>query len=265
MDLGRAAAKRAACRIHRRLVGDRVGGQLDLLHRLIKLANRGTRGVERHRPTADDHDPFSKIDAVAAVEVEEIVDRLDDPVLVGAFDVEVPSAHRADRQKEGLESFFPKVAETVVAGDSLVGEECDAELLDRRDLAVDDSPRQPVFGDPVAQHAAELGQGFEDGDLVAHQCQIVGTPETGGAAADDRHTSAPVATEVFSAELIHVPQTATPGVLRLGVSLRIGHQELEKIGSSRLGPELLGDEALEGSNGDRLIDPSPPAGVLAGR
>ena len=55
------------------------------------------------------------------------------------------------------------------------------------DLRVQLLPGEAIGGNAVAQHAAQLVALFEDGDLVAHQCQIIRAAQTAGAAADDSH------------------------------------------------------------------------------
>ncbi len=49
---------------------------------------------------------------------------------------------------------------------------------------------QAVVGDAVAQHAAQVLAGLEDGDVVAHDGQVVGRRETSGAAAHHGHAPA---------------------------------------------------------------------------
>ncbi len=187
MDLAGAPAKRAARSIHGRLVGHRLGGELDLFHGFVELPDRCPGGIQGHRSAADDHDLFTELDAVTAIEVEQIVDRLDDAVLVGAVDREVPSAHGADGQEDGFESIFTELFETEVVGNRTVSVKCDPELFDRRNFAVDDTSWQAVFGYPVAEHPSEFGQSLEDSHVIAHERQIVGAPQTGRTAADNRH------------------------------------------------------------------------------
>ena len=60
------------------------------------------------------------------------------------------------------------------------------------DLPADDVLRQAELGDAVDQHAADLVQRLEDGDVVALLDEVAGGGEAGGAAADEA-TFLPVA------------------------------------------------------------------------
>ena len=61
----------------------------------------------------------------------------------------------------------------------------DAKGEDGVDIVVQPLAGQAVAGDAVTHHAAQLLFLFIDGDLMAHQCQIVGGGKTAGAAADN--------------------------------------------------------------------------------
>ena len=61
----------------------------------------------------------------------------------------------------------------------------DAAGQDPVDLGLQALARQAVARDAVAEHAAQLAALLEDGDLVAHDGQVVGARKSGGAAADD--------------------------------------------------------------------------------
>ena len=68
-----------------------------------------------------------------------------------------------------------------------VGMGLNAQRQDGVDLRVQQVPGEPVAGDAVAQHAAQLCPLLVHRDLVAHQRQIVGAAQAAGAAADDGH------------------------------------------------------------------------------
>ena len=62
----------------------------------------------------------------------------------------------------------------------------DAQAANDLDLAVEHGLGQAIFRQRVAQHAAGLGVGLEDGDLVAQQRQVEGGGQPGRAGADHR-------------------------------------------------------------------------------
>jgi len=88
-----------------------------------------------------------------------------------------------------------------------MGFEDRAEPFDCSHLAVDDSPRQTIVGDAVAEHAAAIGEGLEDRHRVAHEAQVLGAAEAGGSTADDGNLSSIAATSLarFLTQLLHVP------------------------------------------------------------
>ena len=93
------------------------------------------------------------------------------------------------------------------------------------------SLRQAVFGQGVAQHAAGLGIGFVDRDLVAQQRQVERGGEAGGPGADHRHLA------------VGGRQFARRDALRQGV---------EAVGLV----DGIGDEAVHLAHVDRLHPPS---------
>ena len=74
-----------------------------------------------------------------------------------------------------------------VPADADVGADLDAQGQDGVDLGVQLLPGEAVAGDAVAQHAAQLAALLENGDLMAHQGQVIGAAEAAGAAAHDGH------------------------------------------------------------------------------
>ena len=69
-----------------------------------------------------------------------------------------------------------------------IGMGLNAQRQDGVDLRIEHFPGEAVAGNAVAQHTAQLLTFLVDGDLVAHQCQIVSAAQSAGAAANDRHT-----------------------------------------------------------------------------
>ena len=70
---------------------------------LAELRRAG--GVERHEAAADDHDAPAKVEAIAAVDVQQVVDGLHDAVELDARHLEVAAGPDADREKHRLEAF----------------------------------------------------------------------------------------------------------------------------------------------------------------
>ena len=68
-----------------------------------------------------------------------------------------------------------------------VGMGLNAQRQNGVDLRIQLFPGETVAGNAVTQHTAQLSAFFEDGDLVAHQRQIVGTAQAAGTAANDGH------------------------------------------------------------------------------
>ena len=66
-----------------------------------------------------------------------------------------------------------------------LGVDLDPQGEDGCDLRVQQLPGEAVAGDAVAEHPAQLLPLLIDGDLVAHQGQVVGGGKAAGAAADD--------------------------------------------------------------------------------
>ena len=91
--------------------------------------------------------------------------------------------------------------------------------------------RQAVLGDAVAQHAARLGLALEDGGLVAEQGQVAGGGQAARARADDR-------------DLLVV-------------------RDRRLLGQRHVLVGVVGDEALEAADGDRLVDLAARAVDLA--
>ena len=100
------------------------------------------------------------------------------------------------------------------------------------DLLVEDIFGEPVSGNPVAEHSAQLGKGFEEGHPVTHGGQMIGAGKAGRSGPDDGHLF------LF---LFRRGREAFPGL-----------------------EGLIPDEALQGVDGRGFIILAAVAGSLAG-
>ena len=101
---GGAAAKRRARGIERFLrarVG-LAGERVDVL--VAADAQRRARRIERDEAAADDDDAAAEIHPVAAVDVQQVVDGLDDAVELDAGHLQIAAARHADREEHRLEA-----------------------------------------------------------------------------------------------------------------------------------------------------------------
>ena len=154
-------------------------------------AHRGARRVERDEAAADHDDASSHVDPVAAVDVEQEVDRLDHAVEVAAIDGQVAAVPGADAEEDRRVAVGAQLARcrtSAVSGRLKI--ELDPEVTDLGDLPVDDLAWQAVLGNAVAHHAAAVLHRLEYRDLVAHHRQIVGARHARRARPDDRHLAA---------------------------------------------------------------------------
>ena len=115
---------------------------------------------------------------------------------------------------------------------------CDAQAADDLDLAIEHRLGQPVFRQRVAQHAARLGVGFEDGDLVPEQRQVEGRGEPGRARRPP-------------------PRPCGRSAGAAGDDVR--RRRLESVGQQ----DIVGDHAMHLAHVDRLVDGLTPAAVVA--
>ena len=80
----------------------------------------------------------------------------------------------------------------------------DAGGQDVGNVPVQDVLGQAIVGDAVAEHAAQLGALLIDGDLVAHERQVVGRRQAARPAADDGHCLARVLRPLRGGHVGHV-------------------------------------------------------------
>ena len=164
--LGGAAAHRRARgveRLHQAGVGLGPEGGAERGHVLLAPdPQRGAGGVEGDEPAANHDHPAAQVHPVAAVRVEEVVDRLHDAVELDAREGDVPALLHADREEERLEALAAKLGQAALGGERRAGPERHAEREDLVDLSPDDAPREAVLRDPVAHHPARLLRRLED-------------------------------------------------------------------------------------------------------
>ena len=117
---------------------------------------RGARGVERHEASADDDDVPAQIDAVALVDVEEVVHRLDHAVQLHARHVQLAPFRHADRKEDRLEALLPQLAEAEGRRQGRSKLQGDAEREDLVDLGPDEGAGEPILRYPEAHHPSGL-------------------------------------------------------------------------------------------------------------
>jgi hypothetical protein len=125
---------------------------------------------------------------------------------------------------------------------AMADSQLDAEIENRVDLELDQLAWQAVFGYTQPQHAPRHRLRLEEGYRIAQERQVVCGGEAGGTRADDRHAVVRVAQLALAVDLAQ-------------------HVEVDHAFDA----EALGDEALERTDRDRLVEGSAPARRLAGR
>ena len=217
-------------------------------------AESGPRGIERNEASANHDDPVAGVHPVAAVHVEEEIDRLDDAVEVRPGHLQVAPRGRAVGEEHRLEPFPAQVAEAEVRRQPSSREQLHAEPDDAVDLCLQDAAREPVLRDAVAHHAARLFGRLEHGDAVAEEREVVCRGKAGGPRANDRNT---VRASRRSGRARRMP----------GVHVPVGNgafgQPVLRVRAHRLDAETLGEIALQRTDGDGGVDRAAAAGVLA--
>ena len=177
------------------------------------------------------------------------------------LDAQVEVHPRAYAEEYGLEPFLVQRVEGEVLAEELLVAHVDAEVENALDLPVEDLLGQPVFGNAVAQLAAELGHGFEDGRAVAQAAQEEGCGQPGGSAADHGHLAAGV-------------RGAGDGQPGPGVHLPVRGEPLDHIDAHRLVhvasaahalARVRADAADGQRHGDALADGLQRSGIVAAR
>jgi len=144
-------------------------------------------GIHGYVAPADDADPLAgEIWYPAFPDVPEQSDRTVDSLGLFSFQMELLVAvgpdGDVDRVIPLLELFDGKVRPHGYAGVDL-----DPCRKDVSQVFVQDLQGQPIVGDAVPEHAAQLGPLFVDGDAVPHEGQVIGSCQASRAAADYSH------------------------------------------------------------------------------
>ena len=148
-----------------------------------------------------------------------------------------PAALAADGDVERLVALLLQLGDGHILADLHAAPDLRAELPDHVDLSVDDVLFQLVAGDAVGHHAAGAGILFKHSGTVAHNGQVVGRAEAGGACADD-------------------------GDFLVKAAVDRGDDFLGDIAAALL-PLQIRHEFFDGVDRDRLVDGASGAGVLA--
>ena len=141
--------------------------------------------------------------------------------------------HRgAGGDEDGLIALILEGLQGEIVAPFLAQADIDPHAQDGADLVIKHILGDLVVGDAVAQHAAELGGGLEDRDIVALAGKVVGAGQAGGTAADN-------------------------GDLFAGGGVA-GNAQVDLVGHAP-----VGDKALQMVDGHRLIHENPAAAGLA--
>ena len=187
-------------------------------------------GVEGDVAAADHDDPGAHRRRSAEVDGAQQLDRPLHAVELGAGDLDSGAPLQPGGQVDGAEAVGEQPVDREVGAGALVQAQLDAPGEDLVDLALDGGARQAVVGDAGAQHAAGHRLGLEDGGGVAQVGEVAGGGQAGRPAA-------------HHGDLLVVDDR--------------GRRHRQR------GADLVGHEALEGGDGDRLVDGAARAGGLA--
>ncbi len=155
------------------------------------------------------------------------------------FDVEPTTQRGAYRKEHGIVA-PPELVEGDVPAQLRVVVDLDAEIDDGVQLVLQQRAVEAVLRDSELHHATELGSRLVDGDVVAEPAQVVGTSHPSRAASDDSHALRPI----FDRRRRYIEPD---------------------LSGLRLRAVLFGDESLERTDRNRLVDLSAPAGILTRR
>src|SRR6185503_19126337 len=232
-----------------------------LLVVLARHAPGGPRRVEGDEAAADHDDAAAEVHAIAAVDVEQVVDGLDHAVLFDARRFEIAAARHADGQEDRFEALGAQLGEPERRRQRPRRFESYAEREDLVDLGADEGARKAVLGNAEAHHAAGLFGRVEDGHGVAAQRQIVRGGKAGRPGADDRNPArtAPRRRRM-KRQRLHRQMAGIDVALGDGLAA----QPILRVGTRRFDAVLLGEKALQGADGDRRVDRAAAAGVLTG-
>ncbi len=149
-----------------------------------------------------------------------------------------------------------------------VGDGFHAEGFDDGRFGADDVAGQAILRDAKREHPAEDGLDFVDRDLEPEQSEVVSRRQTGWPGADDAHRLTIRQRNVAVESGLQEREKFFTGIADAVRMPRRGLlQELNEVGFADaigFGAELIANEALQRSNGDRLVEIAAPAVRLAG-
>ena len=165
---------------------------------------RGQGHVDGHVAAAHDDDPVAYRHVLAVTDVGQELHAPQHVGVLGVLELDLAAHLRAHAQEDGVVAVGLERLDghgTRDAGPSRprhpaperdAGLDLDPQRRDGADLLVEHRVGQPVGGDAVAQHAARLGPGLEDGHGVALLAQVEGRGQPGRTRPDDGHPAAGV-------------------------------------------------------------------------
>ena len=149
---------------------------------------RDARGVHGRVAAADDADDAPERRGAALFHLLHQRDGVDDLAAVHGRDIEMVGDLGADAEKHRIESAGGLLGEHIVH--ARVAMDRHAHRLDARDLLHESFARQAVGRNAVMHHAAGLGVGIADLDLVSEAAQLIRARQPRGTSADHEHALA---------------------------------------------------------------------------
>ncbi len=191
---------------------------------------RGARRIDGDIATPDHHHTRSHGEGVTECPGPQQIDAPDHPGEPPPLERKQPCLGQTESEQHRPVSRGEQGVHRVVPTAPLAGAQLDAVGEHTLHLGGDDLTGQPVFGHAEPEHAARHRLGLEDGDRIAEQSQVTSRGQTGGARPHHRH---PI--------------------------LEPARRRLDRVG----GAGLVGHEALDGGDRDRLVETAPGALLLA--
>jgi hypothetical protein len=145
----------------------------------------GARRVHGNVAAADDHYPLARFGLALQVDLAQEGHGIDHLAKIRfAGNVQRKALMGADAYEDGLEPLTLQIVQGKILTQSLTGTHGHAQAQNMIDLAIQYVGRQAVVGDAHPQHAAQLGKGFEHGDGIAFQGQVIGHGQAGRSRTD---------------------------------------------------------------------------------
>ncbi len=159
-------------------------GFMDLVD--MAQAARNGRDVNGRVAATDDDDPFAHVAKPAVVES---LEKRGCRHAVGR----IGSVHRQRTPGLGTQTQKNRVIvgtylrHADVGADPAVHPRLDAQVQNALNLGVEDVSGGTEAWNAIAHHSTQFGAFVKDGDVVTFECQLVGSRQTGGSAANNRH------------------------------------------------------------------------------